>query len=344
MRTIQPQSQPPSKPAPQRQSPPKPERSAEPRSERSPAPRSNDLSHALARLRFRHLHMLDTLADTGTLSATAQRMHLSQSALSKMLQEVESVFGFALFERLPRGLTPTARGALVTHMAATVLHELAHTAQQVAHPQAMPILRLGAPPFVAQAHVPAILRTLLAEQPCQVELTERGIPRLFELLGDGRLDALITGLPAQPPRGQRLTVETLFSADMVVIAARGHALARAVAVDWAALQGERWIMPADDTLGHQVLNDVFRRAGVLPPELLLTSNNPATNVELVATGLGLALVPQAMLARVSSARHVRVLHMATPWQPAAVALVHRVPSPLVDALRRAVQRTLAGGR
>ena len=300
-----------------------------------------DLSHALARLRFRHLHMLATLADTGTLSATAAHMHPSQSALSKMLQEMETVFGFALFQRLPRGLTPTPRGKLVTHMAATVLHELAHTAKQVAHPQAMPTLRLGAPPFVAQAHVPAILRTLLADLPCQIELVERGIPRLFELLGDGRLDALITGLPGPLPRGQRLSVETLFSSAMVVIAARQHPLTRAKALDWAALQGERWIMPADDTLGHQVLHDAFRRAGTLPPEQLLTSNNPATNIELVAADLGLALVPQAALDRANSARQVRVLDMATPWQPSAVALVHRVPSPLVDALRRAVLATQA---
>ncbi|XXQ56132.1 LysR family transcriptional regulator [Xenophilus aerolatus] len=71
------------------------------------------LRRLLGRLRFRHLQLLVALDRGGSLRAAAAVLHLTQPALSKALGEVESAFGFKLFTRGARGLTPTPQGALV---------------------------------------------------------------------------------------------------------------------------------------------------------------------------------------------------------------------------------------
>lgn len=299
-----------------------------------------ELQRLLARLRFRHLQLLVTLQECRTLSATATRMNLSQSALSKMLQEVEGAFGFALFERMARGLALTARGAAVVQMATVLLNELAHATGEIAQQRAATIVRVGAPPFVAQAHLPGVLQRLFAQHgDCQVRVTEGGIPALFRMLMDGSVDALMTGLPAELPvsAAQRLRVERLFEFELVVIAAADHALVRARRVSWARLRAERWVLQGEASLARKVLDEMFRRAGALPPQECIVSSNPSTNIELVAAGLGVALVPAMSLQLAASAGRVRRLKLETPILPASVALIHRAESsPRVQMLRSAV--------
>ncbi|KGS11645.1 LysR family transcriptional regulator, partial [Pseudomonas coronafaciens] len=59
-------------------------------------------------LKYRHLILIDTLGRTQNMHLAAQQMNLSQPALSKMLKEIESLLGFAIFERLPRSMVPTS--------------------------------------------------------------------------------------------------------------------------------------------------------------------------------------------------------------------------------------------
>ncbi|WP_169717472.1 LysR family transcriptional regulator [Comamonas serinivorans] len=296
------------------------------------------LMRLLARLRFRHLQMLVALRDCVTLSAAASQMNLSQSALSKMLHEVETAFGFALFERAPKGLVPTERGALVMQLATWMLNELGHATEQLAREAQHSILRLGTPPFIAQAHLPPVIEHLLLHHPCELRLTESGVPRLFDLLQQGRLDALLTSLPSRSTL-QRAGVQAqaLFTSAMTVIAPRHHALATARPARFAELRAERWIVPAESTLGRSAFEDMFRRAGVFAPDRLVISNSPATNVELVAAGVGLSFVPSLSLARATSATRVREVTLEAPLPASTVALVYRRESDAIQWLRDSIQ-------
>ncbi|TAM53956.1 MAG: LysR family transcriptional regulator, partial [Burkholderiaceae bacterium] len=55
--------------------------------------------YLVRRLRLRHLELLVALAEAGTMRGAAERLHLSQPAISKMLNEIESGFGVRLFDR-----------------------------------------------------------------------------------------------------------------------------------------------------------------------------------------------------------------------------------------------------
>ena len=83
-------------------------------------------AHLLARLRFRHLQLIAEIERTGSLSASAAALNLTQPALSKALKEVEAMLGFRLFNRGARGLQKTAQGEIVMHGAILMLREVEH--------------------------------------------------------------------------------------------------------------------------------------------------------------------------------------------------------------------------
>ena len=301
-----------------------------------------DLRRLVARLRFRHLQLLVELERGGSLRAAAGVLNLTQPALSKALGEVEAAFGFALFTRSARGLTPTPRGQVAIRGAALLLAELAHLGEEASAEPAVTVLRIGAPPFVAQGYLPQVFERLVGEgAPVRVQLMEERVPLLVQSLLQGQLDALVTSYPTEMPEaaGQPLLYEKLFDADFAVIAPAAHPLARARRVDWARLAAERWIMPAPTSMVRRMMEEVFRRAGLIAPVPVIESTSPVTNLRLVAAGLGLSAVPGATLragnAEAAGVRRVRV-HPEIP--PGPVALIHRAepPNPRLALLREAL--------
>ena len=302
---------------------------------------SPDARHLVARLRFRHLRLLVELDRGGSLRAAATALSLTQPGLSKALAEVESAFGFSLFTRNSRGLTPTPQGVVAIRGAVFLLEELAHVSAEASTQPPVTVLRIGAPPFVAQGYLPAVLTRLThGEQRVRVQLMEERVPLLVQSLLQGRLDALVSSYPAPTPdtSGAALRYERLFDADFTVIAPAGHALARARKVSWQRLAQERWIMPANSSMVRRMLEETFRRAGVMAPAPVIESTSPVTNVRLVAEGLGVSAVPAAVLASAGSGGGVKAVKVDPPIPANPVALIYRaeVESPRLQVLRAAL--------
>ena len=303
--------------------------------------------HLLARLRFRHLQLLQALAARGSLRAAAEALGQTQPALSKALHELEGMLGFPLFERTPRGLRPTPQGEVLVRGASLLIAELEHLRHEAGALQgrAQAVLRLGAPPFVALSLVPDLLAKLLQRQPpVLVRLTEERVPRLHELLRAGELDALLTTYALEPEDagGRRLRREKLFDAENVVIAAPGWRAPRRPT--WKALAGERWVLPGRGSFIRRLVEEMFLRQGLAAPQPIVESASPLTNAKLVAAGVGLSAVPETAAADARLAGRI-VQVKVTPRLPAApVALVYRPETaghPRISALRDAL--ALAAG-
>ncbi len=298
--------------------------------------------HLVTRLRFRHLQMLLELQRCGSLRAAAEVLNLTQPAVSKALGEIESMLGVALFTRTARGLTPTAAGIATIRGAGWMLAELDHIRREALDGErATAIVRIGAPPFVAQTFLPTVFQRLCrAPAPVRVQLLEERVPALVRLLDAGELDALITSYPAPTPRAAstNLRYENLFESDYAVIAPGQHVLTRARRVEWQRLAQEPWIMPAWSSMVRRALVEAFMRAGVTPPPPVIESTSPVTNVALVAAGLGLSMVPAATLRLAAKPQQVKRVRVHPMIPPGPVALVYRAQNPhaRVELLRTAL--------
>ncbi|WP_444880594.1 LysR family transcriptional regulator, partial [Delftia acidovorans] len=86
----------------------------------------------LNRLRYKHLHMLVALGSSLNLHRASLSLAMSQPAATRMLREIEDMFGCQLFERLPRGMRPTALGAQLVRFAEASLNSLDRCAEDLA--------------------------------------------------------------------------------------------------------------------------------------------------------------------------------------------------------------------
>ncbi|HYF17255.1 MAG TPA: LysR substrate-binding domain-containing protein [Ramlibacter sp.] len=303
----------------------------------------DDVRKLAARLRFRHLQLLLALRQGGSLRAAAQAMNLTQPALSKALGEIEAAFGCPLFVRTPRGLTPNARGEVALRGAALLLEELSHVQAEVLQgDHAAAVLRVGAPPFVAHGLLPEVLQRLTTrDPPLRVELVEERVPLLLEMLGDGRLDALVSSYAGRLPTGLGAgwQIRKLSEVEFSIIAPRAHPLARSRRIGWDRLASEPWVLPAAAAMGRQLLDETFLRAGCAPPRPVVVSSNPVTNVRLVAAGVGLGVVPATTLKQLALAEQVARLAVQPGVPAAPVALIARagVKNPRVEHLRKALE-------
>lgn len=314
-----------------------------------PAPHDLDaLQRTLAaRLRFKHLQLMVALDRSGSLRTAARELHLTQSALSKSLREIESAFGTRLFERTQNGLKPTDPGVIVIRGARVLLGELAHVGHETAASagRAVAILRLGILPFMASWLGPKIAARL-QQRRLMLRLREERVPRLLSELLAGELDALVTTYTVETesaPETESLTFEILFEESFCVIAPRARKVAARKALGWKDLLQDDWILPARFTFLRRQVDEAFLREGLQPPVPQVESSNAATNVSLVKAGIGTSAVPRLVLDEGSLAA-VRVLPVQPALESTRIALVHRAgmeQHPRVALLRDALAAIFA---
>lgn len=309
----------------------------------------SNTSHLLARLRFRHLQLIDEVERTGSLSRSADSLNLTQPALSKALKEIEDMMGFQIFDRGPRGLQKTAQGAIVIHGASLLLRELAHVhAEAEAVGSAgdlQAVLRLGTSAFLAIGLLPLVVARLTGlSPPMAVNLREDNVPRLFEALIAGELDALVSLYNSDVMAatvGREVRFERLSDESYVIIAPPGHRLVkpRARSASWQALADERWVLTRRPSLARVQLEDSFRRNGAYLPEPLCETDGPVTAAQMVAAGVGLASVPETTARHLLSNGAVGSVKLNIQQPGATLGLVYRAASaehPRLTLLRQAL--------
>jgi DNA-binding transcriptional LysR family regulator len=260
-------------------------------------PDPTDRRSLLARLRFRHLELVRSLADTGSLRETARRLHLSQPAVSKAVREIEGLTGVELFQRSPQGTELTRAGHALVRGAEVLLRELDYLGGELASSDAgdAPVLRIGAPPVLVTWALPGALTAARAAMPTlRVQLFEANLPQLIKQLERGVLQCVIglqTSEMLEASRAANVRCEQLADQTLAVIAAPGHPLARRRRVGWSDLASADWILPPERTVVRQALAQTLAQAGLLLPRPVVESAQLATNIELAASGVGIAVAP-----------------------------------------------------
>jgi LysR family transcriptional regulator, regulator of abg operon len=304
------------------------------------------LPASLARLRFRHLELVRSLADTGSLRETARRLHLSQPAVSKAVREIESITGVGLFERGPRGTELTRAGRTLVRGAEVLLRELDYLGGELASADAeeAPVLRIGAPPLLVTWTIPGAIAAVRAANPrLRVQLFEANLPQLIKQLERGVLQCVVglqTGEMVEASRATNLRCVALAEQRLAVVGAPQQPLVRRRRVSWRELAAVPWVLPPERTVVRQALATTLAQVGLPMPRPVVESAQLATNLELAAAGVGFALAP-VVAARIQSARGALRLVPVDPFVvvPALAVLVRAAheDAEAVEVLTRAVR-------
>jgi LysR family transcriptional regulator for metE and metH len=190
-------------------------------------------------LEVRDLRIVLALAESGTTARAAAILHLTQPAVSRALLSIEDRLGTRLFERSPRGLSPTPAGQRLLTGAASLLAELGDLEHRVRAKTAAPLrLRLVCECYTAYHWMPSALQGLRASLPgvdlrIAIECTHDPLAAL--LAGD--IDAALVS-EAPTPRSRRLVDRPLFADEVVFVLAASHRLAARGTLARADLLGE----------------------------------------------------------------------------------------------------------
>lgn len=258
-------------------------------------------------------HQLRTfvaVADAGSVREAAQRLYVSQPAVSSVLAGMQEELGVALVEREGRGLRLTAAGQVLASHGRRLLG-LWEAAMVATVAQADPergSLRLAAVTTAGEHLVPPLLATFRRQRPhVEVILEVGNRNRVWDLLEHGRVDLAIGG---RPPAGGRLANLAETDNYLVVVAApNGEPRAdgepapgrdppcggSARQVSIAELAGRTWLVRERGSGTRATADELLEELGINPPHLTLGSNGALR--ESVAVGLGIALVSRAAVAR-----------------------------------------------
>lgn len=238
-------------------------------------------------MELRQLSYFVAIAQAGTITAAAQKLHMSQPPLSLQLQKLEEELGCPLFERDTRHLRMTPAGELFYERAQGILQQCADLKQEMADLRAggRGLLRIGSVSSLSTGLLPHWVARFHSCYPqVRLELTERDSYRLLELVRSQRIDL---ALVRRPFSGHGLEIHPICSEPMCAVG-QAHffkgldgPIDPTVLADLPLLLYRRW---------EAVLMRYFAEMGFEPAVLCCTEDS-RTALRLAQEGLGVACAP-----------------------------------------------------
>ncbi|GAA2451817.1 LysR substrate-binding domain-containing protein [Agromyces soli] len=286
------------------------------------------------RLKIRHLVLVTAIADEGTLVRAAESLHITQPVVTRGLREIEEVLAAPLFERLPRGVTPTPYGQAFIERARSVLAELRAAGEEVRLLRSGQLGTVTVGTHLAGSNLllPRAIAGLKAEHPKLTVVVREGTPdALQQWLLAGDLDLTVGRLSPTVP--VRLEQERLHQEPIRLVARAGHPVhggGRGTAL--AELLAYPWIFPVAQTALRAELEAVFFQEGLpLPADRVECTSMLTLRNLLVSTDV-IAALP--MFIAVDD-RELRILPTALSSIRRSVGVTlpkDRAPSPAAAAL------------
>lgn len=284
---------------------------------------------------IRELRTLVAVAQEGTFAAAGQKIGLTQAAVSAQMQRLEAELGFALFDREGRTARLNAMGQQILAQAQEVIRLYENLSTSAENPAATGRVTVGAIASVQRSLLPDALAAFFARSPeCRARVIPGVSMDLLNLVDAGDIDvAAIIRPPFALQSDLRWT--TLAREPFRLIVPR-HPKGRIKGDDWAALlASEPFIRYDRASFGGRQVDRFLRRQHCAVRDRCELDELDAI-VELVANGVGVALVPETTAWRRWPAR-VRAIDLGAHTFHRDIGLVHRAPSMLAEPARALVQ-------
>lgn len=249
-------------------------------------------------LDVRRLRILVVVAEEGSFTAAAQRLHLTQSAVSQQMSLLEREVGTSLLHRGARGVQLTPAGEFLADRARTLHVDILALEQEMrAFGDRPHEIRLGAFGTAGAELLPLALRTFVERNPnVRVRLSTVRAIDAVQRVRDGDIQALLTWDYDIAPRTieTELTQTPLPDDPLRVVLPTDHALAGQPTVDLAALAADRWIVRSHNAQYADIHEVICHLAGFKSEATFHTDDYPSL-LGLVAAGVGVGLVPRMSL-------------------------------------------------
>jgi DNA-binding transcriptional LysR family regulator len=287
-------------------------------------------------MELRDIEYFEEIAEQRHVGRAAERLGLSQPALSKSLRRLEDALQVKLFDRNAKGLELTAEGSLLLARARDLRLSLRNVAREVTDVSQGRAghLRIGVGPSVPTRLISRALGRLLHDAPrVSARVTVSDADEIVPALRKGELDLNINVMHVSPPEG--LCYVQLYEEETVVCASKDHRLSSQSQVRLEELHNARWALSESVLPAQQKLRQVFEEHGLPRPQVALECRSLSVRLQAVVSSDLLAYTSRSMieqaLAEGYAVAELPVRELA--WRR-SVGAIHRNEPYLHSAARR----------
>ncbi|HYG80752.1 MAG TPA: LysR family transcriptional regulator [Pyrinomonadaceae bacterium] len=237
------------------------------------------------------LRTFRVVAETLNFTRAAERLNLTQSAVSHQIKALETELGEPLFIRAKRGVKLSEAGQVALEYVERILDDAQALKERVSGREHEPVGRVRAAAATqAFVHLFAPLFESFMRAHPGVELSFRTTVSTDQTLTDILNGAADVGFASMPVYSPTLQVTELFEDELVLVVGRGHKLAAKGEATVEEVRRERLILFERGASIRRATDNFFERMGVRP-ELALESNDTYFIKLMVEHGLGISLLP-----------------------------------------------------
>lgn len=282
-------------------------------------------------MRFRHIQVLVTVTETGSIRSAARKLGLTQPALSKAIRQMENDFQVQMFTRTPRGVVLTEYGRAVLVRARSIDAEIKRMEEEVEQLRGSMhgSVCIAVAPLPALMMLPQVLPRYCASHPhVEVRILDGMYPTVLPHVREGVFDFVVGPAPHEGLVGD-LEAEDLLETELVVAGRAGHPKSKVRHL--ADLVTEQWmtIGPAGSPGDHFV--SAFAALGLQVPPATVKSESFAASLALMEASDFLSILPKRLITQLERQQRIRALPIREQLPRVKVVLLRRAGVPLTPA-------------
>lgn len=284
-------------------------------------------------MEIRQLRAFIAIAELGTFTAGALRVHVTQAAISMQIRQLENELGAKLFVRAPRRVMLTEAGEQLLQRARQILRDHDAALDEIAELAGAERgrLRIGSASAMVTTDVLPKLLKEVRKQHARAEITvvSGTSEALAEQILAGELDVAFVSLPVEA-RG--INTERLIQDQLVAIASPRHPLAKERTVSAYTLAGEKLILGERGGNTRRLIDQFFQQAGITL-QVSMELSRQASIRRMVEEDMGVGIVPlQSVAEEVEKGRLIRwwIEGAQINWELGIARLIGGYESPITQ--------------
>lgn len=265
---------------------------------------------------LKHLNYFVAVAEAGSFTQAARKLHVTQPSLSKMVRLLEEDLGVQLIDRSSKQIELTDAGMTILRSAKHIIQSFERMSSDLEEVVKLKkgTLRLGIPPMVGGYFLPSIIEKFLTHYPeIRLHVIEQGGKSLEHDIIQGELDFGMVILPVKDI--ERYHILPCINEDLRLVVHSEHRLASQHTIRMSELEQEPFIMFRKDFTIHHLIREQCEAAG-FELRIVFESSQWDFMTEMVAAKYGITLLPERICQQLDPKRFasISIVQPSIPWQ------------------------------
>jgi len=299
-------------------------------------------------MELRQIRYFLEIVRSASFGQAAEKLNITQPALSKSIRNLEQSLDVKLLERHPNGVIPTDFGNLFLEYASLISGEIDRATTEIEQMKGTGrgIVRVGAGATMMQYVIPQAVRAFMALGTDATVTFRQGLrSELVSCLRRGEVDLIVGSMNSfSVAEDEEFHRELILRDTIVVVADENHPLSQAETVAIRDLGGYDWVLPEGTESERDRLGRVLRGEGLDLPHCAISTPSSNFMSTMLQGSDYLSYLPQALLRASRNYAHLKELNVAQPiWDSVDVGVTYRRRGIMLRPVRRFINRLKEAG-